>query len=133
LQVFKSPLPKKQSRRERQVCDIAYRDQAKGWARDLVARESRGPGDTENAMRRIEQRYGISFGVLWALRYRAPKDIMASVYFRLNAAYLDACARQMKALEHDISIAKALGGADHHFVASAAAFVGEADRKEVKL
>jgi hypothetical protein len=89
------------------MSDVAYRDQAAGWARDLIARESRGPGDTENAMRRLEARYGIAFGALWALRYRAPRDIMASVYFRLRAAYDDARERQLRALQHDIIVAKA--------------------------
>lgn len=89
------------------MSSVEYRDQARGWARDLVLRESRGPGDTDNAMRRVEARYGISFGVLWALRYRAPKDIMASVYFRLRAAYEDACERQLRALQHELTVAKA--------------------------
>lgn len=102
---------------------VEYRDEAKGWARDLVARESRGPGDTENAMRRIEARYGIPFGVIWSLRYRPPRDIMASVYFRLRAAYEDACERQMRALAHDLEITKALAGPHRNSVVAASAAV----------
>lgn len=45
-------------------------------ARRLVQAESRGPGDTENAMRRISSRWGVPFTFLWSLRYRPPADIL---------------------------------------------------------
>ncbi len=35
---------------------------ARSWANELLRRESRGPGDMENAMRRLETRYGIPYG-----------------------------------------------------------------------
>lgn len=62
---------------------VAIVDSAANMARDLVQREARGPGDLENAMRRIEARYGVPYATLWSLRYRKPKDIMASALLTL--------------------------------------------------
>ena len=63
----------------------AYVDDAASMARRLVARESVGPGDTENAMRRCEAKYGIPYQSLWSLRYRPPKRIFIDVYERIAA------------------------------------------------
>ncbi len=84
-------------------------DIARNMASELVQRESRGPGDLENAMRRIEQKYGIPYSMLWRLRYRQPADILCGIYRRIQAAYRDQCARQITKLEHDIAVTKALG------------------------
>lgn len=70
----------------------------------MVQRESRGPGDLPNAMRRLEQRYGISYHVLQSLRYRKPQDILASVYARICEAYEAERGRQLRLLEHECSI-----------------------------
>jgi len=59
-------------------------DQAAVWARELTRQEARGPGDLSNAWRRLEARYGVPAATFWSLRYRKPKDILASVYFRLR-------------------------------------------------
>lgn len=66
---------------------VAYVDEARRMAGDLIARESRGSGDLENAMRRIESRYGIPYGFLWGLRYRPPKDLLMGLFLRLQSAY----------------------------------------------
>lgn len=79
------------------------------WANDLVRRETRGPGDIENAMRRLESRYGISWRTFWELRYRPPADVMTGVYQRLNAAYLSEIERQEAMLRHEREITKAKG------------------------
>jgi len=105
--------------------DAAYTEQASSWARSLTQSESRGPGDLENAWRRLEARYGISFGSFWALRYRKPRDVHASIYFRLKAAYEAECERQMRKLQHELSITKTIAGDDHPAVGAAAALVGE--------
>lgn len=75
----------------------------------LTHREARGNGDTENAMRRLEARYGVPFATFWALRYRKPKDIAGSILTMLRAAYQAECERQRKLLEHEIEIARARG------------------------
>lgn len=113
--------------RERQMGDAAYVDQAADWARALTQRESRGPGDLENAWRRLEARYGVPSSMFWALRYRRPKDIMASVFFRLHGAYQAECARQMRKLQHDIELTKAIAGPDHPVVVAAQAVVDADD------
>lgn len=59
---------------------VAFVEQSRAWARDLVNADVRGPGDLDNAMRRVEARWGIPFAALWSLRYRPPKDVGASVY-----------------------------------------------------
>lgn len=48
-------------------------EQSQDWARKIVNADVRGPGDLENAMRRVESRFGIPFAALWALRYRPPR------------------------------------------------------------
>lgn len=82
---------------------------AVAWANELLRRESRGPGDSENAMRRLEARYGISWRTFWQLRYRPPSDVFVGVYQRLHAAYLAECERQERLLRHEIEIVKAKG------------------------
>lgn len=80
-------------------------------ARDLVGKliqlESRGPGDTNNAMRRISRRHGIEYNAIWSLRYRAPKRIWADVYNQVRAAYQSECERQLRKLTHELETAKA--------------------------
>lgn len=104
--------------------NTAFVDEAAGWAKALTQREARGPGDIENAWRRLEARYGISYGVFWALRYRKPQDIFTSVYSRLQDAYRAECERQMRMLAHEIEITKAKTGASHAAVVASEAVVG---------
>jgi hypothetical protein len=104
--------------------------QAKGWADSLVRAESRGPGDTENAMRRIEQMWGVPYGVLWALRYRPPKDISASVLLAIFNAHEAMCERQRKKYEHELAISRAKGGSSSVLARMAAALAGQSE--EVK-
>ena len=110
--------------REAQMSDAAYVDQAADWARSLTKIEARGPGDIENAWRRLEQKYGVPARAYWALRYRPPKNIVASIYFGLRAAYEAECARQLRRLQHEFEITKAIRPS-HAAVAAAAAVVGE--------
>lgn len=88
-------------------------DQAAGWAREMTRQEARGPGDMENTWRRLENRYGISFNTFWSLRYRKPKEIVASVYLRLHAAYRAEHQRQMRKLANEIAITEAVAGIDN--------------------
>lgn len=99
--------------------------QARQWANELVRRESRGPGDVDNAMRRLEARYGIPASTLWRLRYRTPTDIFVSVFLKINAAYQAECERQLRLLEHDLAITKAKAGDFHPAVRAAEALAGK--------
>jgi hypothetical protein len=112
--------------RSAQMSDAAFIDEAAGWSRALTQREARGPGDLDNAMRRIEARYGIPFAAMWGLRYRRPKALGVSIYFRLRAAYEAECARQLEKLRHEIEITK-ITRPDHPAVSEVSAVVGEDD------
>jgi len=113
------------------MSEAACVDQAAQWASRLTHAESRGPGDIENAWRRLEARYGVPWRAFWALRYRRPRDIAASIYLRLQAAYQAECERQMRLLTHELEITKAIVGPDSAAVAAAQAVVGESARASV--
>jgi hypothetical protein len=104
--------------------EMSGADQARTWANDLVKRESRGPGDMENSMRRLETKYGIPWRTFWELRYRPPKDVMHGVWERLRQAHLAECDRQMRLMQHEIELTKATKP-EAHSVASAQAYVDE--------
>lgn len=111
----------------KRILRVEFVASARDWANALVRRESRGSGDTENAMHRLEARYGIPWRVFWSLRYRPPTDILASVYFRLHEAYQHECERQMRLLKHELEITKATAGPAPASVRAAEALVDEAD------
>lgn len=98
-------------------------DQAAEWANDMVLRETRGPGDLPNAMERLERRHDLPAKTLWSLRYRRPKDIFASLYFKLGQAYQAECERQMRRLSHELEITRLTTGAAHPALASTEALV----------
>lgn len=80
---------------------------------ELLRFESRGPGDTANAMRRIATRAAIPFGKLWALRYRPPKEIASHVLARIEAAHAAAVRQQLERLAHDVAITAPIAGPAH--------------------
>lgn len=85
---------------------------AQAWANKLLQPlqqlgEARGPGDMENAMRRLEARYGVPWRTFWQLRYRPPADVFVGVYLSLKAAYEAECERQERLLRHEREITKA--------------------------
>lgn len=86
----------------------SYVDEARRMARHLIATEAAGPGDIVNAMQRIEVRYGVPFSLLKSLRYRTPKDIYMSAWFRLVAAYEAQCERQARRLNAELEHARTL-------------------------
>lgn len=108
-----------------QMSASAFVDQSRAMARDIVNADVRGPGDLENAMRRVEARFGIPFSALWALRYRPPKDIGVSIYARLQAAHESVREAQMRKFTDEYERAKAASGADAPLVRAAAALVGK--------
>ena len=103
-------------------------EHASTLAEDLLRWETRGPGDTENAMRRLARRYGVPYATFWRLRYRQPKDIYLSVYLKLRAAYDAERSRQLDRLCHDIEKTAAVAGADCDSVRAAQALVDAARR-----
>jgi hypothetical protein len=126
LQVCKNPL------RRAVVTDVTAVDQAVSWAKRLTHSESRGPGDMENAWRRLEAKYGIPWRSFWSLRYRRPSEIAASIYLRLQAAYEAECERVLRRAQHELTLTKAKAGINHAVVAEAEALVGESDDEDTK-
>lgn len=104
-------------------CEVDHVRLAQGWSAELVLREARGSGDTENAMRRLEQRYGIPWRTFWSLRYRVPKTLCVTLWFKLRAAYVAECDRQARKLQHEIEITKAITGSGDPVVGAAEALV----------
>lgn len=79
------------------------------YVRTMVQRESRGPGDIDNAMSRLETKYGLPFWTLWHLRKGKAKTVEASLLARIRGAYLDMCQRQAANLLHEIEMEAAAG------------------------
>jgi len=111
--------------------DAAYLDQAVKWSKDLTRMKSRGPGDTENAMRQIEREYGLDYGFLWSLRYRRERlrIISISVYEGIRAAYRAECERQMRKLENDLARTEKIAGPDINSVRSAKAILNKTNNQ----
>lgn len=84
-------------------------EHARLMANELVLRESRGPGDMPNAMRRLETKYGVPAATFFHLRYRNPRRIWADVFLQLQAAYEMAREQQLRQLQHEIEISKKAG------------------------
>lgn len=83
--------------------------QAKGWANALIRAAHRGPGDTTDAaIHRAANKHGLDPKMLWRLRYRTPKDMLASLYLKIKAAHEAECERQEARLRHEIEITKAV-------------------------
>lgn len=74
--------------------------EASGWALGLWEFVHRGMGDTqEAAMHRAAKLAHVSPNTIWKLRYRRPRDIAVSVYFKLKAAH----ARHVESVEGQIA------------------------------
>lgn len=84
-------------------------DAATEYVRTMVQRESKGPGDLENAMQRLESRYGLPFWSLWYLRKGKAKTVEAGLLARIRGAYLDMCQKQASNLLHEIETEAAAG------------------------
>ena len=80
--------------------------------KDLLAREMRGPSDSEGAMHRLQAKFGLDYWTQWALRYRSPRRIAHDVVLLVEAAHLrmieQSVRRDLVYLKTEI----ARGGAD---------------------
>lgn len=109
------------------MSDVSTVDMAAGWADRLVKFESRGPGDLDGAMRRVARRHGLNYTLFWKLRYRRPKDVMASAFFTLRDAYRAECARQQGRLADELELTKAVAGPHCPDLSAVEALVDPAD------
>lgn len=101
---------KENEHQERSVMSSA--ELATGYVRRMVEKESRGWGDQEGALGRLEARYGLPFWAMNNIRTGRAKTVEAGIFARIRGAYLDLCERQVAKLQHEISIEKALNEDD---------------------
>lgn len=85
---------------------------AQEYARRMVARECRGPGDIDRTLERLEARYGIGRWQLSHLRKGNAKTIETGLFHRLKCAFIDHCGKQAAQLLHEAEMAKASGEYD---------------------
>ena len=102
-------------------------EDAQKWVRLMVNRESTGPGDRVNAMRRLSRRHGVPYGTLWGLLYRPPQDLFVSVYQKLEKAYQSEIDKGINSLRHEKAITEAKSWLSKNLVSAADALAGEDD------
>lgn len=102
---------KKRLREEQKMsADTLVRD-ARKWADAIVMREYQGPGQMDRAMEKASLTSGVDYSTFWALRYRPPKEVFASVYFQLKFAYEAQVQRQERLYEHKRFVSDAVNPA----------------------
>lgn len=85
---------------------------ASSYVRRMVENETRGFGDTEAAMRRLEARFGLPFWSLVHLRRGGAKSVDADLFAKIRGAYLSYCEHKISALQHELAIEKAVEAND---------------------
>ncbi len=113
--------------RDKQMNGVAFVTEASRMAHELVRMESRGPGDLDNALHRIEARHGVPYAALWALRYRKPKDVGCSIFARLKAAYASECWRQEQRYQQERQATQAKTGIGTAILRAADRLAGQDD------
>lgn len=79
---------------------------ATGYVRRMVENETRGWGDQDNALTRLEAKYGLPFWTLQNLRTGRAKTVESTLFNRIKAAFVDHCGRQAARLLHEADMAK---------------------------
>ena len=90
------------------MSSVELSDQASDLVRRMVSRESRGWGDKDAALIRLEAKYGLPFWTLENLRKGRAKTVETSLYFRLRAAFVDHCGAHAVRLLHEAETAMAV-------------------------
>lgn len=103
--------------RAREMSNVFVTDAA-SWAEYLVRREYREWGDMDDSIDSAARKAGVDRGVIWKLRYRRPRDLMASAYFKLKAAYEAECERVERAADHERKITRITNEASARLVAA---------------
>lgn len=85
---------------------------AAGYVRRMVETETRGWGDTDNALSRLEAKYGLPFWTLNNLRTGRAKTVEATLFNRIRAAFADQCGRHAARLLHEAETAMAVNPDD---------------------
>lgn len=82
---------------------------ASQMARALIEAESRPGREADDVASAIEQRWGLSFWQVIHLAKDRAKKCDVALFWRVRAAYLDLCQRQLTKLQSEIAIEKAIG------------------------
>lgn len=108
------------------TCVNTHVGRARDWATGIEEMEVRSGLNRPSARERAERRLRLPPGTLYALRYRPPKQIAAGLYEQLRQAWITACERERKALEHQVELARAAGlDVDHPALRAAQTALGD--------
>lgn len=86
-------------------------EQAWDIGKRLIEIESRGHGDVEAALHRLQTKTGIDYWQWWAFRYRPPPErVLADTWLRLVSAYRIECERKAREFCGELLYAASLSG-----------------------
>lgn len=93
---------------EREVPKMTSAAIASGYVKRMAQLETHGFGDDENALRRLESYFGISYWTLRYLKQGRAKTVDGDIKERIRAAYITYCERMVVGLQHDIATEKVI-------------------------
>jgi hypothetical protein len=77
------------------ICKMNTVAKAREWVDDMVEAETKREGvNALQAMRNLANRYRISAGDLYKIKYRQPKGLFVELYVKIADAYAAECLRQ---------------------------------------
>jgi hypothetical protein len=85
---------------------------ATGYVRRMAEMETKGFGDDDNALRRLEARFGLSFWTLKYLKHGRAATVDADLFSRLRGAYLSYCEQKITTIQHELATERAIGAYD---------------------
>jgi hypothetical protein len=85
---------------------------ATGYVRRMAEMETKGFGDDDNALRRLEARFGLSFWTLKYLKHGRAATVDADLFSRLRGAYLSYCEQKITTIQHELATERAIGTDD---------------------
>jgi hypothetical protein len=92
---------------QRERKSMSSAEVAAAYVRRMVESETRGWGDTSDALRRLGVKYRLPYWTLNNLRIGRAKTVEASVYDRIKAAFAEQCRRQAEQLLYEADLAAA--------------------------
>jgi phage host-nuclease inhibitor protein Gam len=95
-----------------EVREMSSAETATGLVRRMVQNETRGWGDLDNALNRLEARTGLPFWTLKNLYTGRAKTVEASLFNRINQAFADHCGAHAARLLHEAQMARVGNTAD---------------------
>lgn len=78
------------------------------FVRRMAELETGGFGDDDNALRRLEAKFGVSYWTLRYLKQGRSTKIDTDVFQRIRGAYLSFCEGKISALQHELRIEREL-------------------------